>query len=194
MFSWVNIHLNIIKITLIVAGVFLLNRKPRIVPGNMLMLFGGLLMLPGPILMLIPMISGEMPFYSLSIVPLIITGILFFVVRKACSCRLMIYNAEEDVIFNAVLQALSQHNIEYQERYGKIFLPSLNSELKILCNNGIASIDSKTPDLINTLTPDIERQLNNTQYPKVPFTGIVFLVMGLLLLIQAISLNTLFIR
>lgn len=120
---------------------------------------------------------------SFLLIPLIIFLIL---TSKKLFGDFMLNNIEEDTLYDSIFETLKKENIQYEEKRGKILLPSLKSEIKINIqsnfNTGILYFNLKDKKIRNTIYNNLKQILINKTFNKFPIIGLFFLMSGIIIL------------
>lgn len=193
MFGAMEILMGVVAFLFFTLGVVVLRKKVVFINGYLMTAVLGVCYLPIVIGQFIrPILRGNFDLSTdwISLLFVAFFILLIFVYKKSfgdCS----IFNVEEDMLYESIFIVLEEQGITYEDKRGKISLPTLNGEIKI----SIHSI-YKTANLHlrlkenNEVTSDIIHGLKNIlsekKMKKIPITGIVYIACSIFLMLVLI--------
>ena len=119
---------------------------------------------------------------------IMVLGLIFFMFSPV---NLNVFNAREDVIYDALKSILSQHGVDYECEKSKIFIANSKVFIRIWYNKSsktctLSLSNTKFPEIIGKVFEDFKSQLNNQKSDLKSRTGAIFIFLSMMLFILAI--------
>lgn len=175
----------IVGLSLLVLGILILRRKPVIVRGYMLTVLLAICFLPmlcGPVWMVV---AGPFGIANIGIALLLILmyAVLVFVFSKSFG-NLMLFNVDEDLVYESLYGVLDERGIEYEERRGRIIMPSSDSAIRISTQGVFATAiihfhNRGESGVAAEVTRALKQSLAKRSLGKFPYVGLLYLAFGL---------------
>lgn len=182
MFIFTKIIIGVVAVMILGLGIMILRKKPIFINGYLMTGLLGLCYFPT---LVRPFLWGEFDFINLLFIALFI--FLIFVLKKSFG-DYMIFNVEEDLLYETLFTALKEEGIEYEDKRGKIILPLLGSEIKISIHSIFTTANihlrvKNNKELSKKLIARVKNILSRTTMNKIPLSGIVYTACGIFLIV-----------
>lgn len=180
-----EIMLGVISAIFFVLGIMMLKRKTIFIKGYLMTGVLGLCYLPMVLTNFItPMLRGYFNFTGLLFAGFYI--FLIFILQKSYGDYIL-FNIEEDLLYEAIFTALEEEGMEYEDKRGKIILPSLDSEIKISIHAIFTTANihlrfKKNKGVSEKIINRVKNILSNKTIKKVPLSGIVYIACSVFLM------------
>lgn len=185
MFILTKVIIGVVAIIILGLGIMILRKKPIFISGYLMTGLLGLCYFPT---LLRPIFWGDMDFIALLFVALFI--FIIFVLKKSFG-DYMIFNVEEDLIYDVLFTALKEEGIEYEDKRGKIILPLLDSEIKISIHSIFTTANihlrlKNNKDISKKLIDRVKNILSEKTLDKISLSGIIYIACGIFLIMTLV--------
>lgn len=190
-----EILIGVIAVIFFGLGVVILRKKPVFINGYLMTAILGICYLPVAAGQFIrPILRGDFDFgrdwIGLLFVAFFI--LLIFVYKKSFGDYL-IYNVEEELLYESIFTALKEQGIEYEDKRGKIILPALGGEIKISIHSIFKTANlhlrfKEKKEISSNLIQRLKNILSEKKMKKVPLSGIVYIACSIFLMMVAVFL------
>ncbi|SHK37640.1 hypothetical protein [Paramaledivibacter caminithermalis] len=189
MFIFIKIIIGVVAIIILSLGIMMLRKKPIFIKGYLMTILLGTCYFPTLMLNFIrPIFWGDFDPIGLLFVALFI--FLIFVLKKSFG-DYMIFNIEEDILYEALFTALKEEGIEYEDKRGKIIIPYLSSEIKISTHSIFTTANvhlrfKDNKEISMRIIDRVKNILSRKTMDKVPLNAIVYIACSIFLIILLI--------
>lgn len=180
-----------IDIALLILGIRMMKRKVVIVKRNFMAWLVCLYFLPY-VIFTVPcvFIAGFDPGIDWMGPFFVLTLVLVILIAKKFAGSLLLINIEEDTLYETIRRVLKTRNVVFEEKRGRILLPSLSLEIKLNCHS---SSKSATMDFVSRgankfdkdILNDLIHNLTEKGFNKFPVFGLVYIVSSVYLFLVA---------
>ncbi|OEF98973.1 hypothetical protein BHF71_10460 [Vulcanibacillus modesticaldus] len=134
----------------------------------------------------------------MSIITILMFLILLFVFKKSFG-RLTIFNVTEDILYESLIEVFSKRGYTCEEKRSQILLKEVDATIKISINS---LVNTATLNIINhhniqdikSVYRDLQVSLSQKIFKGRAFVGIVYILIGILLLVMLIGLLVMYIK
>lgn len=128
----------------------------------------------------------------ISVIPILLFIIMIVVFNKAFG-KLTIFNVTEDILYESLIEVFSRKGITCEEKRSQIFLKEVDASIKIGINSmmntaQISIIKPQNIQDIKGIYKDLQDIFSQKTFKGRTLIGIVYILLGILLLIMLIGL------
>lgn len=179
---------------ILLLGGKIVSRRPVLITSKTMFAFMFLACIPIFVAFFLRVVHPDFDFSTqwmhLLMAPMYALFLIF--IRKAFG-DVILFNVDEDLVYDSIQKTLDEVNIPYEEKRGRILIPSLNSDVRLAChapfkNANIFFNMKEAAAEKKTILNSFEKCLDRNPISGLPWIGILYIILAFFLFATAVGM------